>query len=95
MLEFKVIEELEPNNEILKIIKDYKYTTTKGIIKNLLKTNLQLVTPTAYAITYPAHITILEYKITEISGKPFYIEEHKQKYNLKEIKRILTNLSKN
>ena len=95
MLEFKVTEELEPNVEILEIIKDYKYTTKNGKIKVLLKTNLQLVTPTVYAITYPARLTILEYKVDEISGKPFYIKEHQQKYNLKEIKQILTNIGRN
>lgn len=58
-----MIEELEPNNEILKIAKDYKYTATNGTIKNLLKTNLQLVKPITYAITYSATLTIFEYKV--------------------------------
>ena len=95
MLEFKVTEELEPNTEILKIIKDYKYTTTNGKIKVLLKTNLQLVVPTIYAIIYPAILNVFEYKVDEISGKSFYIKEHKQKYNLKEIKQILTKYGSN
>ena len=35
-------------------------------------------------------LTILdEYKVNEIANKPLYIKEHKQKYNLKEIKQIL------
>jgi len=95
LLEFKVTEELKPNSEILEIIKNYKYKTTNGKVKVLLKTNLQLVTPTTYAITSPTNITILEYKVNEISGKPFYIKEYNQKYNLKEIKQILTNLGRN
>ena len=95
MLEFKVTEELKPNSEILKIIKSYKYTTTNGKIKVLLKTNLQLVVPTIYTITYPAALTVLEYKVNEISSKPFYIKEHNQKYNLKEIKQILTKYGSN
>jgi hypothetical protein len=92
LLEFKVTEELEPNSEILEIIKDYKHTTENGEIKVLLNTNLQFVAPTIYTITYPAIITIFEYKVDEISGKPFYIKEHNKKYNFKEIKQILLKL---
>ena len=98
MLKFKVTEVLKPNSEILEIIKakDYVYKTKNGKVKVLLNSNLQLVLPTVYIILCPATtITILEYKVDEISGKPFYIKEHDQKYNLKEIKQILTNLSKN
>ncbi len=32
---------------------------------------------------------MLEYKVNEISNKPFYIKEHKQRYNLKELERII------
>ena len=94
MLKFKVTEELKPNREILEIIKDkdYVYTTKNGRIKVLLNSNLQLVLPTVYIVLCPTTtITILEYKVDEISGKPFYIKEHNQKYNLKETKQILAN----
>ena len=37
-------------------------------------------------------LTILEYKVNEIANKPFYIKEHNQKYNFKEIKQILIEL---
>ena len=93
MLEFKVIQELKPSTEILEIIKNYTYITKNGKVKHLLKTNLQFVEPTEYLITYPAILTILEYKVNEISNKPFYIKEHNEKYNLKEIKQILIKLS--
>ena len=93
MLEFKIIQELNPNTEILEIIKNYTYITKNGKVKHLLKTNLQFVEPTQYIITYPAILTILEYKVNEISNKPFYIKEHNEKYNLKEIKQILIKLS--
>ena len=93
MLELKTIQELKPNEEILNIIKNYKYRTINGKIKTLLNTNLQFIEPTKYIITYPTTLTILEYKINEISNKPFYIQEHNEKYNLKEIKQILTNIS--
>ena len=93
MLEFKVIQELKPNTEILEIIKSYTYITKNGKVKHLLKTNLQFVEPTKYIITDPTTLTILEYKINEISNKPFYIKEYNEKYNLKEIKQILIKLS--
>ena len=93
MLEFKTIQELKPNEEILDIIKTYKYKIINGKIKTLLNTNLQFIEPTKYIITYPITLTILEYKINEISNKPFYIQEQNEKYNLKEIKQILTNNS--
>ena len=93
MLEFKVIQELKPNNEILEIIKNYTYITKNGKVKHLLKTNLQFVEPTEYIITYPTTLTILEYKVNEINNKQFCITEHNEKYNLKEIKQILIKLS--
>ena len=91
MLEFNTIQTLKPNTEILEVIKDYKYKIKNGKVKNLLHTNLQVIEPTEYLITYPTTLTILEYKVNEISNKPFFIKEHKQKYNLKEIKQILNN----
>ena len=89
MLEFKNMETLKPNTEILETIKDFTYKVKKGAVKHLLHTNLQVIEPTEYKITYPTTLTILEYKVNEISNKPFYIKEHNQKYNLKEIIQIL------
>ena len=91
MLEFKVIQELKPNTEILEIIKSYTYITKNGKVKHLLKTNLQFIEPTEYIITYPTTLTILEYKVNEISNKPFYIKEHNKKCNFKEIKQIFSS----
>ena len=65
MLDFKTIETLKPNTEVLEAIKDYTYKVKKGVIKNILHTNLQVVEPTEYIITYPTTLTILEYKINE------------------------------
>ena len=93
MLEFKTVQVLKPNEDILDIIKNYKYRIINGKIKILLHTNLQFIEPTKYIITYLTILTILEYKVNEISNKPFYIQEHSEKYNLKEIKQILTNIS--
>ena len=92
MLEFDLLEELNPNAELLEIIKSYTYTIKKGTIKHLLHTNLQVIEPTEYLITYPTTLTILEYKINEISNKPFFIKEHNQKYSLSEITQILKKL---
>ena len=89
MLEFKITQALKPNTEILEAIKDYTYKVKKGTIKHLLHTNLQVIEPTEYLITYPTTLTILEYQVNEISNKPFYIKDHNQKYSLKEIIQIL------
>ncbi len=89
MFEFEILQELEPNDEIVEIIKDYEYTVKNGKIKHLKATNLQFIEPTEYLITYPYTLTIFEYKVNEISNKNFYVKEHNQKYNLKEIKQIL------
>ena len=92
MLEFITTVELKPNTELLELIKDFTYTINKGKIKHLVKTNLQFVEPTQYLITYPITLTILEYKVNEISNKPFYIKERKEKYNLKEIETFLRKI---
>lgn len=92
MFEFEVIQDLKPNDEILEIISIYDYTVKNGKIKHLKSTNLQIIEPTEYLITYPFTLTIYEYKVNGISSKPFYIKEHKQKYNLKEIRQILMKL---
>ena len=89
MLEFKVIENLKPNKDLMGILKDFKYKVKLGQIKTIIHTNLKVITPTEYQITYPTTLTILEYKVNEISNKPFYIKEHNQKYNIKEITQFL------
>ena len=89
MLEFKVIENLKPNKDLNDILKDFKYKVRLGQIKTIIHTNLKVITPTEYQITYPTTLTILEYKVNEISNKPFYIKEHNQKYNIKEITQFL------
>ena len=92
MLEFKTIQTLKPNTEMLEVIKDYKYKIKNGKVKNLLHTNLQVIEPTEYLITYPTTLTILEYKVNEISNKPFFIKEHNQKNSISETIQILQKL---
>ena len=89
MFEFKVIENLKPNKGLTDILKNFKYKVKLGQIKTILYTNIQVIIPTEYQITYPTTLTILEYKVNEISNKPFYIKEHNQKYNIKEITQFL------
>ena len=89
MFEFKVIENLKPNKDLTGILKNFKYKVKLGQTKTILHTNLQGIIPTEYKITYPTTLTILEYKVNEISNKPFYIKEHNQKYNIKEITQFL------
>ena len=89
MLEFKVIENLKPNKVLTGILKNFEYTVKLGQIRTILHTNLQVIIPTEYQITYPTTLAILEYKVNEISNKPFYIKEHNQKYNFKEIAQFL------
>ena len=88
MFEFKVIENLKPNKDLTNILKNFKYKVILGQIKTILHTNLQII-PTEYQVTHPTTLTILEYKVNEISNKPFYIKEHNQKYNFKEITQFL------
>ncbi len=92
MLEFKEIQELKPNNELLELIKNYTYSAKNGKVKHLIYTNLQFIQPTEYIITYPVSLKILEYKVNEISNKSYYIKEYNEKYDLKEIKQILIKL---
>ena len=55
MFEFEIIQNLKPNDEILKIIKDYSYTIKNDKVKRLKYTNLQFIEPTKYLITYLSH----------------------------------------
>ena len=94
MLEFEVIEIIKPNVEVIKIIKKYSYIVKNGRIKIIKLTNLKIVEPIEYIITYPTTLTILEYKVNEINNKPFYIKEYKEKYNLLELEKLLNKINK-
>ena len=52
MLESKVIENLKPNKDLTGILKKSKYKIKLGQIKTILHTNLQVIIPTEYKITY-------------------------------------------
>ena len=80
MLEFEVIKIIKTNIEVIKIIKKYSYIVKNRKIKIIKLTNLKIVEPTEYIITFPTTLTILEYKVNEINNKPFYIKEYKENY---------------
>ena len=63
MLEFKTIQTLKPNTEILEVIKDYKYKIKNGKVKNLLHTNLQVIEPTEYLLLQFLNIKLTKYLI--------------------------------
>ena len=65
MLEFEVIENLKPINDLIGILKDFKYKIKLGQIKIIFHTNLKVIIPTEYQITYSTTLTILEYKVNE------------------------------
>ena len=65
MLEFEVIENLKPINDLIGILKDFKYKIKLGQIKIILHTNLKVITPTEYQITYSTTLTLLENKVNE------------------------------
>ena len=92
MLEFKIIERLSPNEELLNAINTFDKKIINGNIKVILNTNLKVIKPTTYLIKYPIKLTILEYHVNEINNKNFYIKEYQRKYNLKEILELLKSL---
>ncbi len=63
MLDFKIIQEFEPNEELIKTFKEckFKYRARKGTIKECLHTSLHFVVPTIYLIAYPIKCIIHEY----------------------------------
>ena len=63
MLEFEVIENLKPINNLIGILKDFKYKIKLGQIKIIFHTNLKVITPTEYQITYS---TLLQYLNTKL-----------------------------
>ena len=93
MLEFKVIEKLSPNKDLLNAINTFNKNIINGEIKIILNTNLKVIKPTTYIIKSPINLTILEYQVNEINNKNFYIQEYQMKYNLKEILELLKSLN--
>ena len=94
MLDFKIIEEVMPNKEVINALNNSLFRVVPGKLKQLLNTNLTYVVPTMYIVVSPVTLTILEYKVSEISNKNFYIKEYNEKYSLKELLNVLKNILK-
>jgi hypothetical protein len=94
MLDLTLEERINPTKEILDLLEKTDYRVINGAIKTLEGTNVKFVMPVQYIISKPKELTILEYRVTEIANKPFVIEQENQKYSLKEIKKLLDQLTK-
>lgn len=94
MLNFTLEERIKPNKEILDLLEKTDYKVINGAVKILEGTNAKFIMPVQYIIIKPIKLTILEYRINEISNKPFIIEQENKKYSLKEIVKLLDQLTK-
>ena len=61
MLDFKIIEEVMPNKEVINALNNSLFRVVPGKLKQLLNTNLTYVVPTMYIVVSPVTLTILEY----------------------------------
>ena len=74
MLKFKVIEKLKTNKDLTDILKDFKYKVKLGQIKTILHTNLQVIIPTEYQITYPTTLQYLNTKLMKYQISHFILK---------------------
>ena len=91
---FKMIKEsLNAGNRLLEVLDSHNltYTVKKGEIRLIESTNLKIVIPTIYVVTKPFNLEILEYELTEKINRPIYIKSLNQKFNLKELERLIKN----
>ena len=93
MLEFKVIENLKPNKDLTNILKEFKYKVKLGQIKTILHTNLQVVIPTEYQITYPTTLIILEYKVMKYQISLFILKNIIKSIILKKLHNFWKNFN--
>lgn len=78
MLDFTLEKRINPTKEILNLLEKTNYRVINGAIKTLEGTNVKFVMPVQYIISKPKELTILEYRVTEITNKPFIIEQERQ-----------------
>lgn len=95
MVELNVIEELKPDNSVLKVIGESKPTMLKvsnGKVNQIKKTNIKSIEPIIYELTFKDETLIIwQYPINELEGNKFYIPNTKNTYSLPEIRELLTN----
>ena len=91
MLEFNVLEEFKPNEEVLELIGDRLIDVSHGSVRTVKRTNIKTITPITYKITLNNEtIVICEYEGEIRGNKSFFIPELGEAYSLKEIKKILS-----
>jgi len=91
---FTLLEVIEPNEEILDLVKDRKAKITKGKINGVKNTNIKTVLPVIYKIPYQDQtLAIYEYKGDFKGNKKFFIPTYQNTFNLKEVKQILVGLN--
>ena len=91
---FTLIEVIEPNEEILALVKDKSVKIKKGKINRVKNTNIKTILPTIYKITHNNEtLAIYEYKGDFKGNKKFFIPSYQNTFNLKEVKKILVELN--
>lgn len=95
MVELDVVEELKPDNSVLKVISESKPTMIKvsnGKVNQIKRTNIKSIEPIIYELTFKSETLIIwQYPINELEGNKFYIPNTKNTYSLPEIRKLLTN----
>ena len=94
MVELDVVEELKPDNIVLKVISESKPIQLKisnGKVNQIRRTNIKSVEPIIYELTFSNQtLVIWQYPIDELEGNKFYMPNTKNTYSLPEIKKLLT-----
>jgi len=89
----EVIDVIEPNKEVVAIIRGLKGTITKGDVKVLKSANVKGITPAIYKANLNNETLIIcEYKGEIMDNKNFYIPNSQKTYNLRGIKQYLNCL---
>jgi len=89
----QVIDVIEPNQDIMEIIKKLDSTCTKGDVRVLVPSNAKAISPALYKFKLNGEeIIICEYKGEIKDNKNFYIPNSNKTYNLIGIKRYLNCL---
>jgi hypothetical protein len=71
---FKTLDVIEPNKEVLELVKRFNGISTKGEIKALMPANVKVITPAIFRINmHNETIIICEYKGEIRGNKNFYI----------------------
>lgn len=87
---FKTLDVIEPNKEVLELVKKFNGICTNGEVKALVPANVKVITPAIFRINMRNEtIIICEYKGEIKDNKNFYIPSLQKTYNLRGIKQYL------